>query len=400
MISKKKSTFNVLIIADFCATFPGSFIKSIEELSKKIIIKGGKIYYIFPRKMEYMNKLEEFGEVIIIQSFRGKKIDIFLCVKLHELVKKYKIDIIHTHFGLSAPISASFISGITKAIHIWHERNPSRFFLKDENKKRKYLVQLFFKFINIFGKNYYIAISNEVKSSLLNYNGFPVSKISVINNAVDIKDILIKRNQNVICEKVTEKREFEKYKNIVGMVAHFGPQKDHETIIKAARLVIAKEPNCLFVLVGGNIVGSKIDYVAKSKKLTEELNIKSNFYFLGKVPNPVPIINLFDIGVLVSNWEGFGNVIVEYMVNKKPVVATNTGGIKDIILNGITGFLCPPKDDRILANKIMYLIQNKNKAKEMGGFGYERALEKFNMDKWTKKIISIYQDALISHKSY
>ena len=115
---------------------------------------------------------------------------------------------------------------------------------------------------------------------------------------------------------------------------------------------------------------------------------------MGEVQNPMPYVELCDIGCLISNWEGFGNALVEYMLKKKPVIGTAVGGIKDIIDDGVNGFLVPRNDSELLAKKILYFIDNPQRAKEMGEESYQKAIREYDMNRWVNRIIEVYESVL------
>lgn len=385
----------VLIVADFAAEFPGSFIMSQEHLAKRLIQKGGRIFYLFPEYKSCMENLKKIGEVFFLETFEGKRFDITLVKKCLKLVKKYNIDIIHSHFGLAAAIAGTIVSRITGMKHIWHWRSrPSSLANTDGKSLKKSAAHFFYNYLELFGNNYHIAISNDLKDSLIQNGYLPSRKITVINNAIDIKKSpRYKKKGTSVIEKIIGKNLSDK--KIVGMVAHFGSQKDHPTLIKSAKIVIEKFPNTIFVLVGGKLKGSKDTFwIDKIQNMVKELHLEKNVYFLGTTNKPAEIVKDFDIGLLISNWEGFGNVAAEYMAARKPVIATDSGGLKDIVMDGKTGFLIPAKDYEILAEKIMLLIQNEQLAKDMGERGYKRAIEKFTIDKWVYKAMEIYEKVI------
>lgn len=384
----------ILFINDFAPNFPGSFFESLYALSKKLIENNNEVYFIFPLERDYIRQLNNIGTVYYCPSFMGKKFDPALFKLVYQICKKEKIDIVHTNFGLAGFISAKLVSGLTHCKHIAHERNPASTF-GTKNNKIKFIIKhwkagIFFRALNIFGETKYIAISNGVKKSLEIYNKVNYKNIYIIHNAVlqnRLKSSFDKEHFQHIM-----KMTLNKY--IIGMIAHLGPQKDHKTLIDAAEIVVKKIPNVIFLLVGGNMVSDKLNFRKQISSYINEKKLKNNFHFTGEVIDPMPYVELFDIGCLISNWEGFGNALVECMLKNKPVIGTEVGGIKDIIDDGINGFLVPPKRPDILADKIIYLLANPIIARKMGEKGYEKAIENYNMDNWVKRIIDVYKSLI------
>jgi len=381
----------ILFINNFAPSFPGSFFECLLALSKELAKNGNNLYYVFPLERDYIRKLEEYGTIYYCPSFMGKKFDFTLIKLVYRICKKEKIDIIHTNFGLAGVLTANLLSRITKIKHIAHERSlAASFDMKDKNIKyvlKHWKAGIFFRMLNIFGKTKYIAISSGVKKSLENYNKVNSKNICIIPNAV-----LARRSKQIFDEDHFRNiRDIVSNKPVVGMIAHLGPQKDHKTLIDAGEIVIKKIPDVIFLLIGGNLVTDKMNFCEKISSYIKEKKLEKKLVFVGEVVNPMPYIELFDIGCLISNREGFGNALVEYMLKKKPVIGTAVGGIKDIIDDGANGFLIPPKRADILAEKIIYLIENPQIAKEMGEKGYRKAVREYNMDKWVKSIIDVYK---------
>jgi len=366
---------NILYINDFAASFPGSFIESLWVLSKELNSQGHKVSFIFPLERDYIRQLENNGTVYYCPSFMGKKFDPALLKLVCQICKKEKIDIIHTNFGLAGFISANLVSCLTHCKHIAHERNPASTF-GTKNNKIKFIIKhwkagVFFRALNIFGRTKYIAISNGVKKSLEIYNKVNYKNIYIIHNAVlpnRLKSSFDKEKFQSIMKNTLNK-------SVIGMIAHLGPQKDHKTLIDAAEIVVKKMPNVIFLLVGGNMVSDKLNFRKQISSYINEKKLENNFHFTGELIDPIPYV-------------------VEYMLKKKPVIGTAVGGIKDIIDDGINGFLIPPQRADILADKIIYLLGNQKIARKMGEKGYKKAIEVYNMDNWVKRIMDVYKSLI------
>ena len=144
-------------------------------------------------------------------------------------------------------------------------------------------------------------------------------------------------------------------------------------------------------------VGSgKSSYVKKLEKRVHELNLAKRIIFFGQKKDPVKILKFSDIGVLVSNEEGFSNTILEYMSFSLPVIATNVGGNSEVIKNGLNGFLIEKNNIQQLKKKLVLLIQNNKLRRKMGQSGYEIIKEKFKLQN-TANMYKNYYDQLFNH---
>lgn len=180
--------------------------------------------------------------------------------------------------------------------------------------------------------------------------------------------------------------------HVVGMVASCSSNKDYRSFLSAARLVLKARRDVTFVAVGGG-------------PLIEELRSRAadlepaGFQFTGQQSDVESIINLFDVGVLMTNShlqaEGLSNSIMEYMALGKPVVASLGGGTEEIVTHGQTGFLIPAGDARQLAEKILFLLEHPRAAATMGAAGRHRIFTEFSLDKMTERYAQLYRSCLL-----
>lgn len=379
---------NVLYISDFPAKFPGAFISSLYYLDKKIHEVNGTTFFIFPFKRPYFDNFRFFGEIYFVSSFSGKKLDLKLIKTALRIVKKNNINIIHSNFGLAGYIAGSIISRLFNIRHISHERTTSHYLHLKRLSPRRIIAGQIFKFLDCIGRNRYIAISSEVKKSLVTYNRIPIKKIKVIQNAVAVNKC--KYDSSILLHELNQKKKNGSI--LIGMIANFSPAKDHFTVIKAAKLVLKQFQNIYFIFVGGNLNQDRINCKNKVEDFIAKNNLQSNFILAGELSNPHPIIKTWDIGLLITKHEGFGNVIIEYMLHKKPVIATSVGGVKDIIFDGTDGILVPCENPVILAERIIFLINYHRIARKIGRSGYKKASTKYNIETWINNILEVYSE--------
>jgi len=102
------------------------------------------------------------------------------------------------------------------------------------------------------------------------------------------------------------------------------------------------------------------------------------------------VVNLFDIGVLSTYTEGISNSVMEYMVLGKPVIVTDGGGTKELVMDGKTGFLVPQKDPDALFEKLKHLLADPDLRIEMGQKGKDRIYEYFTIDRMEKEYLNLY----------
>jgi len=238
--------------------------------------------------------------------------------------------------------------------------------------------------INFLFSNFVVANSY---AGLKTINRKSNKKFSVIYNGFDI----INRMKNLKSVEYIRKQFDINTKYVIGMVARFVSAKDYNTFIEAANLILSKRTDVTFLCVGN---GDKLEQIIKKVPFENRRFIK----FPGKQTYVVSIIRIFDIGILACNTnghaEGISNSIMEYMAMRKPVIATDSGGNKEIVIDNQTGFIIPPFKPNILANKINVLLSDPKLRNRMGKAGRKRIEAEFSITKMTNSFISLYKHLL------
>ena len=174
-------------------------------------------------------------------------------------------------------------------------------------------------------------------------------------------------------------------KQLVGMVAEFRPDKDFRTFLLAALRILEVRQDVVFVTVGdGETYEAMRALVPDTGKRIQ---------FLGRRKDIERIVESFSIGVLTSFTEGISNSIMEYMVMRKPVIATDCSGSREIVRNGENGFLVAPQNVEALADRITYLLDNSEKGRRMGQAGRKLIEEHFSLKTMVDKTVQIYEAA-------
>lgn len=138
-------------------------------------------------------------------------------------------------------------------------------------------------------------------------------------------------------------------------------------------------------------VGEDRGIRSELESLARQLDIEHRIEFLGTRLDIPELLAASDISVLASHEEGFSNVILESMAAGLPVVATDVGGNGEAVVNGVTGWLVPPKNSGVLAKKIIDLLENPDRAKKMGEQGRARVKAHFSVERLVNQHIALYQ---------
>lgn len=221
-----------------------------------------------------------------------------------------------------------------------------------------------------------IAISNGVKNVLLS-DGIPEEKISVVHSGVDLN-----RFDKVEGSYLYRELGIQKGQPVVGIVAALAPHKDHRNFLKAARLVKKEIPDSVFAIVGAGRLKKDLTDFADS------LGLSGSTIFTG-FRNDVPeLLSIFSLFVLSSYLEGLGTSLVDAMASGLPIVATNVGGIPEVVADGLNGYIVPPRDHQRLAEKIIRILKDEDLKKKFSARSklLSRNFSKEKMTEGTKRV--------------
>ncbi len=175
---------------------------------------------------------------------------------------------------------------------------------------------------------------------------------------------------------------------LVGTVGELVEAKGQRHLIEAVPIILEKIPTAKFMIVGGGELESEL------REQALRLGFAEFFVFAGFRDDVGNCLDALDLFVLPSIMEGLNNSIVEAMMMGIPVVATNVGGIPEIVKSGETGLLTPPGDPASLAEAVVELLQNHEKADALASAGREFAMNNLTAEKMVKDTISVYEDIL------
>jgi glycosyltransferase involved in cell wall biosynthesis len=300
-------------------------------------------------------------------------------LKLHNITKTEKINIIHIQTVAPYHIYFYLLKLIGGPKYIITFRGSEVITYRDKNWFNRFLIHLSVKGAEkVFANSNRLAISAKIN--------FPFLKsIPTIYNGIKLPDISINKlssNERNIYKKIPS--------SFFVSVGSFDFVKGHDILIEAWKHVITQKPNSKLVLVGDG------DYRKQYEHLAHKYNCEESIIFIGEVSNQLSLTIINDAIALVlpSRHEGFGNVIIEAGSLKTPVIATETGGIPEIITNNYSGLLVPKEDKNALAKAIIDLSSNKNLRESLAINLYSTVLKKFTSTIMVEKYINEYKKLL------
>jgi glycosyltransferase involved in cell wall biosynthesis len=229
----------------------------------------------------------------------------------------------------------------------------------------------------------YIANSEAVKTCSARSFGIDPDKIKCIYNGFDFSKNIAQANSTEIDSEEPK---------LVGIVANLNREvKRVEDFVIMASFVRARAPDVRFAVLGdGHLKDDLLN-------LSVRLGLGDSISFLGSVLNPLDYVARFHVGVLTSDSEGFSNSIIEYMACGVPVVATDVGGSQEIITPGENGYLVPTRSPALIAEKVIFLLENPLKSREIGLANQQKVLCDYTIDRMVVQHQEYYRKILIEH---
>ncbi len=305
--------------------------------------------------------------------------DLALLIDLFLFIKKNDIGIVHTHSskaGILGRLAAKLagVKIIIHTVHGWSFHDYQPIFLKR-------LFILLERFVAMFTDKLIVVSYYDQAKGLENYIG-DQAKYCLIRYGIDYAEF------NINSSSIRKELGLDNNDLVVGMVACFKPQKCPQDFIKLACLVNRDIPEVKFVLVGDGVLRKKVE------ELISVSNLKENMILTGWRRDIPDILAAFDVFVLTSLWEGLPITLLEAMAGAKAAIATDTGGVREVIKEGRTGFLVQSHDMEELANKLAGLLRDNTLRVRMGNLAKESLKYDFRVDNLISNTEALYNSLI------
>jgi glycosyltransferase involved in cell wall biosynthesis len=239
----------------------------------------------------------------------------------------------------------------------------------------------------VIGKLAGIVFVSEGQKKKLESFGIQGRKSWVVHNAVSV-DSLRKGEEIEMRGIVFERLGIPKNSKMVVTAGRLSPEKGHRFLVEAIGKISKKVKDTFFIFCGEGPCKKDLE------KQAHELGIYERCRFPGFRRDLHEIFHAMDFMVLPSLTEGLPNVILEAFACAKPVIATNVGGVPEVIEDGVNGILVPPKRSDLLAETIEKCLSSPEKAKKMSEVGYHKVKSEFTFELQTRRLEHIYHEIL------
>ncbi len=304
-------------------------------------------------------------------------------VRLASFIRDARVDLVHTN-SLKSDIIGGIAGRLAKRPVIWHIRD------RIENDYLPPLIVTVFRRLSTLIPQFVIANSHATLATLdlpsqrpstYIFSGIEMpQKRAVVHDGLDAT-----QNGGTLLPPRT---------SIIGLIGRICEWKGQHIFLDAAALVRKRFPEAKFRIVGAALFGEQ-DYETCIHKQCVDLGLEDVVEFMGFRSDISAIVESLDIVVHASiTGEPFGQVIIEGMAAGKPVVATNGGGVPEIVVHNETGLLVPMGKATEMADAICMLLSNPARAQQMGVLGLERVRKHFTIQRAARQVESVYQNLL------
>ena len=298
------------------------------------------------------------------------EMDLSAAWKLSRVIRRLQPDIVHAHdpHGIamaSLALSLGSASGIA-AVLVASRRVD--FHLKANSFSRWKHRQV----------DCFIAASDAIRQMLIG-DGVAAERTTTVHEGIDLGHVLAAPRVNV-----HEAFWLPHQAPVVGNVAALVPHKGQRHLIEAAHLVVREIPDARFVILGEGELREPLERQVRDHHLEKHVLLP------GFRTDVLGCIKGFDLFAMSSVTEGLGTSLLDAMACSRAVVATRAGGIPEIVEDGATGTLVPPRDPAAMAHEIIRLLRDEALRRRMGEAGSARVTARFTVERMVEETAAVY----------
>lgn len=358
------------------------------ELGIALAARGHEVHFITyrqPFRLPAFLPRVYFHEVDVgnYPLFEYPPYDLALAVRMHEVVRTHKLDLLHCHYAIPHATSA------------WIARQM----LRESNEDVALVTTLHGTDITIVGQDpsfYSItkfsiersdeitAVSDYLLTETQRAFHCTTCSLSVIHNFVDPEVY----NRDIYCGSL--RKQLCSDKPILMHISNFRPVKRVLDVVRVFTRV-RSQVDCRLVMIGDGPDRSAAEEEAR------RLGVDKDVHFLGKIDSVAPLLADADLFLLPSESESFGLSALEALASQVPVIASNSGGLPEVVTDGSSGLLYDVGDIESMATGAIDLLCNPGKRAAMGEFARADAINRFSLDRIVTQYEQLYEVAIDSH---
>jgi L-malate glycosyltransferase len=323
-----------------------------------------------------LRTLEQAGISVVEFNPRGgmfRPRGLYQLIRLTWFLATHRFDVVQTHdlYSTLLAVPAAWLAGVRVVLSCRRDLSHWSWYTPRNRKILRWIQGL---------STAVVANSRAVRDYLIQKDRFDPDSIRVLYNGIDTEQFSGGHGDR---EKLLP--QLDSRCRLIAVVANMNVEtKGHTDIIRAAGEVVRQFPSARFLLIGDGHERARLEEMAA------QFNLSENILFLGRRDDVSSLLSCCDLFVLPSWAEGLPNSVLEAMAARLPVVATQVGGIPELIEDGLNGLLVPPKDPPALAAAIRRLLEDSSFADKLAQGAQERARTEFSFERLLSELDHLY----------
>lgn len=233
----------------------------------------------------------------------------------------------------------------------------------------------------------FIAASDAIRQMLIS-DGVPAGRTVTVHEGIDVDHVIA-----APAVDVHQAFWLPHGAPVVGSVGALVPHKGHRHLIEAAQLVVRHMPDVRFVILGEGELRPSLE------RQIREHHLEKHVLLPGFRLDVLGCLKSFDLFVMSSVTEGLGTSLLDAMACSRAIVATRTGGIPEVVVDGETGVLVPPRDHHAMADAIVRLLGDQPQQRRLGAAGFARVSARFTVERMVAETAAVYE-RIVGSQSY
>jgi len=288
--------------------------------------------------------------------------------RLLETMRAFQPDALFAN-GAYSFLACAFAAKIARVPVVWFEQTTT---LPNDRIVRWLLGEA----------RYVIGASDAIRAQFVARAPRAQNKIVTIHNSVDPEQF---RADPGLGRAVKQELGWDENARVVGTVSRLSPEKNVALFVDAARAVHAALPDVKFLIVGDGPLRAELQAQADNGSASDSI------IFAGQREDVARFLNGMDVFALTSDAEGFGIAAAEAMACERAVIATQVGGLRELVVDGETGLLVPPRDVNALVNAELELLRDQAKRRAFGARGRARVEQHFALARQARTLLDVFQ---------
>lgn len=352
--------------------------KATEGLNRYILI-----YESYPKSTRFVNDLIASGGEIYIMPSKGKNLLTFI-LKFLLFVKKNKIDVIHGHFNPAGDLAnfVGLLAGVKKRFKSLHSmiQKPVNGDLATTSQHIPLKTRIRIKLSTAISSKIF-CVSNAIKNQYNKLTGYSQKRTVLYLGS----EILPPKEDQLTARK---KLNLDPYKKYLLNIAMHVPGKKIEDCLQVLLYLLDRHPNIALIQIGGE--ANSMEYEGKLLDFVTQNKLEDHVIWVGLTDEVALYLNAADLLLHLPASEGLGLVAAEALSLQKPVIASNVGGLPELVIHGQNGFIVEPGDSKAASEYALILLENSQKANQLGKNSLAHIRSLFDVKIQAQKYIASY----------